>query len=78
MARITRREFITSSALAAASTTLAPRFATAQPKEVLLAAVVALTGPNAAWGQRTWNAFQLGCDMVNEQGGIKSMGGAKF
>jgi len=34
---------------------------------------VALTGPNAAWGQRTWNAFQLGCDLVNEQGGIKSL-----
>src|SRR5439155_27177971 len=76
--RITRREFIKTSTLAAAGSTLAPRLATAQPKEVLLAAVVALTGPNAAWGQRTWNAFQLGCDMVNEQGGIKSLGGAKL
>jgi branched-chain amino acid transport system substrate-binding protein len=78
MARTTRREFLTSSAMAAAATTVAPRFATAQGKEVLLAAVVALTGPNAAWGQRTWNAFQLGCDLVNEQGGVKSMGGAKI
>ena len=78
MPRITRREFIKTSTLAAAGSTLAPRLATAQPKEVLLAAVVALTGPNAAWGQRTWNAFQLGCDMVNEQGGLKSMGGAKL
>jgi branched-chain amino acid transport system substrate-binding protein len=78
MARTTRREFLTSSALAAAATTVAPRFATAQGKDVLLAAVVALTGPNAAWGQRTWDGFQLGCDLVNEQGGIKSMGGAKL
>jgi branched-chain amino acid transport system substrate-binding protein len=78
MARITRREFLKSSAIAAAGTTVAPRFAAAQGKEVLLAAVVALTGPNAAWGQRTWNGFQLGCDLVNEQGGIKSMGGAKL
>jgi branched-chain amino acid transport system substrate-binding protein len=78
MARISRREFIKSSTLAVAGTTLAPRVATAQGKEVLLAAVVALTGPNAAWGQRTWNAFQLGCELVNEQGGIKSMGGAKL
>lgn len=78
MARITRREFITSSTLAVAGTTLAPRLASAQGKEVLLAAVVALTGPNAAWGQRTWNAFQLGCELVNEQGGIKSMGGARL
>src|SRR5207244_3432889 len=78
MSRITRRDFIKTTTLAAASTTLAPRLATAQPTEVLLAAVVALTGPNAAWGQRTWNAFQLGCDMVNEQGGLKSLGGAKL
>lgn len=78
MARTTRREFLTSSAMVAAAATVGPRFATAQGKEVLLAAVVALTGPNAAWGQRTWNGFQLGCDLVNEQGGIKSMGGAKL
>ena len=78
MARITRREFVRSSALAAAGTTLAPCLAGAQAKDVPLAAIVALTGTNAAWGQRTWNAFQQGCDMVNEQGGIKSLGGAKL
>jgi branched-chain amino acid transport system substrate-binding protein len=78
MARITRREFLKSSAMAAAGGALAPPFAAAQPKEVLLAAVVALTGPNAAWGQRTWNGFQLGADLVNEQGGLKSLGGAKL
>lgn len=78
MVRTTRRDFLRSSALVAASTAFAPRFATAQGKEVLLAAVVALTGPNAAWGQRTWNGFQLACDLVNEQGGIKALGGAKL
>ena len=78
MARITRREFVMSSALAAAGTMLAPCLAGAQAKDVPLAAIVALTGTNAAWGQRTWNAFQQGCDMVNEQGGIKSLGGAKL
>ncbi len=78
MVRTTRREFLRSSALVAASTAFAPRFATAQGKEVLLAAVVALTGPNAAWGQRTWNGFQLACDLVNEQGGLKALGGAKL
>jgi branched-chain amino acid transport system substrate-binding protein len=77
MTRITRRDFIKSSVIGATSLTFAPRLATAQAKEVTLAAVVALTGPNAAWGQRTWNAFQLGCDLVNEAGGIKSMGGAR-
>jgi branched-chain amino acid transport system substrate-binding protein len=74
---ISRRQFLTTSALAAGAS-LTPRVAAAQSKEVLLAAVVALTGPNAAWGQRTWNGFQLGCDLVNEQGGIKSLGGARF
>ena len=78
MARSTRREFVMSSALAAAGTMLAPCLAGAQAKDVPLAAIVALTGTNAAWGQRTWNAFQQGCDMVNEQGGIKSLGGAKL
>jgi branched-chain amino acid transport system substrate-binding protein len=83
MTPTTRREFLKSSAMAAAATTVAPRLAAAQSpaaqsKEVLLAAVVALTGTNSAWGQRTWNAFQLGCDLINEQGGIKSMGGAKL
>jgi branched-chain amino acid transport system substrate-binding protein len=73
---IARRQFLTSSALAAGGALL-PRPGAAQPREVLLAAVVALTGPNAAWGQRTWNAFQLSCDLVNEQGGLKTLGGAK-
>jgi branched-chain amino acid transport system substrate-binding protein len=75
--KVTRRTFLVSSAAALGSGALA-RPGHAQAKEVLLAAVVALTGPNAAWGQRTWNGFQLACDLVNEQGGIKSMGGAKF
>lgn len=53
MPRITRRAFIRSSALAAAGTTLLPRPGLAQAKEVPLAPIVALTGTNAAWGQRT-------------------------
>jgi branched-chain amino acid transport system substrate-binding protein len=56
---------------------LVPRVGWGQAKDVTLAAVVALTGTNAAWGQRTWNGFQLAADLANEQGGIKSMGGAK-
>ncbi|HYX91598.1 MAG TPA: ABC transporter substrate-binding protein, partial [Myxococcaceae bacterium] len=74
---ISRRELLSSSALVAGAT-LVPRAGAAESKEVLLAAVVALTGPNAAWGQRTWNAFQLSCDLVNEQGGVKALGGAKI
>src|SRR5581483_495231 len=78
MSRITRRELLKSSAAAAVGGGLAPRVAAAQGKEVLVAAVVALTGPNAAWGQRTWNAFQLGCELVNAGGGVKALGGARF
>jgi branched-chain amino acid transport system substrate-binding protein len=75
--RTTRREFLGTAAGLAGGLVLA-RPAWGQPKEVLLAAVVALTGTNSAWGQRTWNAFQLGCDMVNEGGGVKGLGGAKL
>ncbi|MEH7126381.1 ABC transporter substrate-binding protein [Bacillus sp. JJ1773] len=46
--------------------------------EIVVAAVVALTGPNAAWGQKTWDAFQMACDIINENGGIESLGGAKL
>lgn len=74
---VTRRTFLTGSTATLGGLAGLGR-AHAQAKEVLLGAVVALTGPNAAWGQRTWNGFQLACDLVNEQGGIKSMGGAKL
>jgi branched-chain amino acid transport system substrate-binding protein len=74
---LTRRTFLASSTITLGGLAVA-RSARAQSKEVLLAAVVALTGPNAAWGQRTWNGFQLACDLVNSEGGIKSLGGAKL
>src|SRR5438067_6785987 len=74
---ITRRRFLTTTAGALGGVAIA-RPGRSQPKEVLLGAVVALTGPNAAWGQRTWNGFQLACDLVNEQGGIKALGGARL
>ena len=76
MKSLDRRRFLRSSA-ALSGVMLLPRPGWAQPKEVTLAAVVALTGTNAAWGQRTWNGFQLAADLANEQGGIKSMGGSK-
>jgi len=47
-------------------------------EEVLLGAVVPLTGANASWGQQTWNGFQLAAKIINEQGGIQSLGGAKI
>src|SRR5512144_949358 len=73
----TRRKFLAGST-ATLGGLAAWRHAHAQAKEVQLGAVVALTGPNAAWGQRTWNGFQLACDLVNEQGGVKALGGARL
>jgi branched-chain amino acid transport system substrate-binding protein len=76
--KIGRRSALKAGAAALAAVA-APGILRAQAnKEVVLAAVVALTGPNAAWGQRTWRAFQVGCDEVNRMGGIKSLGGAKI
>jgi len=47
-----------------------------QPREVVVAAIVSLTGTNAAWGQMTWRGIELAAELINEQGGIKSLGGA--
>lgn len=67
-------------ALAGASTGMLamPGILRAQNNNVVLSALIALTGPNSAWGQRTWRGFQLACDIVNERGGIQSLGGAKI
>jgi branched-chain amino acid transport system substrate-binding protein len=48
------------------------------PKEIVFGVVQAITGPNAAWGQSCWNGIQLATEIINEQGGIKSLGGAKL
>lgn len=50
----------------------------AQPKEVKIGLVVPLTGPWAKWGQGTYFGYQLAAQICNEDGGIKSMGGAKL
>ena len=37
-----------------------------------------LSGPNAVFGINSEHGMQLAVDMINEQGGIKSLGGAKL
>jgi branched-chain amino acid transport system substrate-binding protein len=49
----------------------------AQPKEVKIGMIAPLTGTAARWGQSSYKGFQLAAEMINEQGGIKSMGGAR-
>ncbi len=49
----------------------------AQPKEVKVGALVPLTGYLAHWGKESHMALELAAQIINEEGGIKSMGGAK-
>ncbi|MGA3306558.1 MAG: ABC transporter substrate-binding protein, partial [Stellaceae bacterium] len=46
--------------------------------EILIACVIPLTGPSAQFGQMSWNSAQLSAELMNEAGGVKSMGGAKL
>ena len=50
----------------------------AEPKEVKIGMIAPVTGTAARWGQSSYKGFQLAAEMINEQGGIKSMGGAKI
>jgi len=45
--------------------------------EVKVAGLLALTGTNAAWGQKTANSFQLAWEITNQRGGVTALGGAK-
>ena len=47
-------------------------------EEIRLAALLAVTGTNAAWGQKTWNAIQYATDWINAHGGVKAWGGARI
>ena len=46
--------------------------------EVVVAGIFPFTGPNAAWGIRGDRGMRYVFDLINAQGGIKSLGGAKF
>ncbi len=57
--------------------------ASAQPaearlREVMVGAVVPLTGASAPWGRRTWAGLQLACELANEGGGVKALAGARL
>jgi branched-chain amino acid transport system substrate-binding protein len=73
------RRLLLQGAASAGGLLAAPAIVLAQAdKEIVVAAVVSITGTNAGWGQPNWDGFRLACEMVNAQGGIKSLGGAKL
>ncbi len=46
--------------------------------EIAIGAIFPLTGANAQFGQNSLHGVELEADLINRQGGIKSMGGAKL
>jgi branched-chain amino acid transport system substrate-binding protein len=73
---ISRRGVLVGSSAVAASLGL-PAIVRAAD-EILVAGILPLTGPSAQFGQQSWNAMQFAVDLMNEAGGVKSMGGAKL
>jgi branched-chain amino acid transport system substrate-binding protein len=71
---ITRRTLIAG----AAATITAPAISRAQSDEILIGAILPMTGLGGGYGQNTWLGVQGGCDYVNARGGIKAMGGARL
>src|ERR1051325_1427166 len=70
-----RRKILQGGGAVAASLAF-PAIVRSQAKEVTIAGILPLTGPSAAFGQGSWNALQLACEVVNQKGGIKSLRGA--
>lgn len=81
--KITRRTFLkTGLAAGGMAATGLPVFSRqtlcAEPKEVKIGLLAPLTGTSAYWGESTYKIFELAAKITNEEGGIKSMGGAKI
>ena len=65
-------------ALLAAAMVAAAITATGQTKEVEVGLIAPMSGPYARQGQVMKMAADMAIETVNQQGGIKSMGGAKL
>ncbi|HEV8259241.1 MAG TPA: ABC transporter substrate-binding protein [Burkholderiales bacterium] len=65
-------------ALLAAATAAAAITASAQTKEVEVGLIAPMSGPYARQGQVMKMAADMAIETINQQGGIKSMGGAKL
>jgi branched-chain amino acid transport system substrate-binding protein len=73
---IGRRGFLVGSSALAASLGM-PAIVHAAD-EILVAGILPLTGPSAQFGQQSWVAVQFAVELMNEAGGVQSMGGAKL
>jgi branched-chain amino acid transport system substrate-binding protein len=74
-----RRDFLTRTAPGAiAAAALVPRTSWAAPEPVNIGGLYPVTGSFAQIGQGCVNAAKLAVQMVNDAGGIKSLGGAKI
>src|SRR5579862_4897242 len=74
--KLTRRSVTQGLALSATALAM-PAIARAQAKAVKLAMVAPLSGPWARQGQLLRQGAEMARDEINQQGGIKALGGAK-
>jgi len=75
-----RRYFTLASALAALAlcASLGLEHAQSQTREIVIGALLPMTGGNAPNGAQKKTGYELAIEEVNAQGGIKSLGGAKL
>ena len=73
-----RRTFLALGASGAAGLLVGLPVRPARGADAKVAGLLALTGTNAAWGQKTANAFQLAWEIINQRGGVKALGGATY
>jgi branched-chain amino acid transport system substrate-binding protein len=77
--KVTRRTFLKAGLVAGGMGALGvPTLLRAEPREVKVGLLAPLTGVSANWGPRAYNSCLLCAQLINEAGGIKSMGGAKM
>lgn len=75
----TRRQFLgTGAALGLTALGMGQAERAQAAEEVKVAAVLSMTGTNSAFGQGTWRGLQTAFNLINEAGGVKSLGKAKI
>jgi branched-chain amino acid transport system substrate-binding protein len=72
-----RRRDVLTGAAALAAGVAAPALVRAADA-IAIGAVLPLTGPSAQFGQVSWKAMQFAVELMNEAGGVKSLGGAQL